>query len=79
MTDLIGIWMFFLYREDWKHFHKYLTGRLENNPGLYIRDRLKDFDEDPGHYYFTEHPRAYNRSGDSKIYDGKEIEIISAC
>ena len=77
VTDLIGIRVFFLYREDWKHFHRYLTGRFENDPALYIRDRLADFDEDPDHYYMAERPRAYKRAGDSKIYDSSEIEIVS--
>ena len=77
VTDLIGIRVFFLYREDWKHFHRYLTSRFENNPQLYIQDRLKDFDENPEHYYLAERPRAYKRTGDSKIYDGNEIQIIS--
>ena len=77
VTDLIGIRVFFLYREDWKHFHHYLTSQFENNPALYIRDRLADFDEDIGHYYLAERPRAYKRTGDSKIYDGNEIQIIS--
>ena len=77
VTDLIGIRVFFLYREDWKHFHHYLTSQFENDPALYIQDRLQDFDEDPDHYYLAERPRAYKRTGDSKIYDGREIEIIS--
>jgi len=77
VTDLIGIRVFFLYREDWIHFHRYLTSRFENDPALYIRDRLRDFDEDPGHYYLAECPRAYKRTGDSKIYDSKEIQIIT--
>ena len=77
VTDLIGIRVFFLYREDWKHFHQYLTSRFENDPQLYIQDRLKDFDENPEHYYLAERPRAYKRTGDSKIYNGAEIEIIS--
>ncbi len=77
VTDLIGIRVFFLYREDWKHFHRYITSRFENNPALYIRNRLEDFDEDPDHYYLAERPRVYKRNGDSKIYDSDEIEIIS--
>ena len=77
VTDLIGIRVFFLYREDWKYFHHYLTTQFENDPALYIRDRLKDFDEDPGHYYIAERPRAYKRAGDTKIYDGNEIQIIT--
>jgi ppGpp synthetase/RelA/SpoT-type nucleotidyltranferase len=75
-TDLIGIRVFFLYREDWIHFHRYITQRFENDPEQYIRDRLEDFDEDPGHYYIAERPKAYKRTGDSKIYDASEIEII---
>ena len=77
MTDLIGVRVFFLYREDWIHFHRYIVSRFENNPELYIKNRLEDFDEDPDHYYLAEHPRAYKRAGDSKIYDGKELEIVS--
>ena len=30
ITDLIGIRVFFLYREDWIHFHKYITSVYEN-------------------------------------------------
>lgn len=77
ITDLIGIRVFFLYREDWIHFHKYITGRFENNPELYVVDRLADFDEDVNHYYIAERPKVYKRAGDSKIYDENEIEIIT--
>jgi len=77
VTDLIGIRVFFLYREDWKHFHRYLTSRIENDPDQYVVDRLRDFDDDPDHYYLAERPRAYKRTGDSKIYDGGQIEIIT--
>lgn len=76
-TDLIGIRVFFLYREDWIHFHRYITSRFENDPGQYIEDRLADFDENPDHYYIAERPKAYKRTGDTKIYDGSEIEIIT--
>ena len=77
VTDLIGIRVFFLYREDWEHFHKYITTRFENAPELYIVDRLEDFDEDPNHYYHAERPKAYKRTGDSKIYNDGEIEIVT--
>ena len=76
MTDLIGIRVFFLYREDWVHFHRYITSRFENDPGQYVHDRLRDFDEDADHFYIAERPKAYKRAGDSKIYNGDEIEII---
>jgi len=77
ITDLIGIRVFFLYREDWKHFHEYITKCFENNPELYVVDRLADFDEDENHYYIAERPKVYKRSGDSKIYDDNEIEVKS--
>ena len=76
VTDLIGIRVFFLYREDWIHFHRYITSRFENDPSKYIGDRLNDFDENPEHSYIAERPKAYKRAGDSKIYNSDEIEII---
>ena len=77
MTDLIGIRVFFLYREDWIHFHRYITTRFENKPEQYIVDRLEDFDEDVDHYYLAEKPKVYKRGGDSRIYDENEIDIIT--
>lgn len=77
VTDLIGIRVFFLYREDWIHFHRFIVSRFENNPEQYVVDRLNDFDENPNHYYIAELPKAYKRPGDSKIYDGSEIAIIT--
>lgn len=75
LTDLIGIRVFFLYREDWIHFHKYITTVFENNPEFYVEDRLQDFDEDAEHYYIAERPKVYKRSGDEKIYDENLLEI----
>ncbi|MBQ8639719.1 MAG: GTP pyrophosphokinase [Lachnospiraceae bacterium] len=77
LTDLIGIRVFFLYREDWIQFHRYITGIFENNPRIYIEDRIDDFDENVNHYYIAERPKVYKRAGDSRIYDAKEIEIKS--
>lgn len=77
VTDLIGIRVFFLYREDWIHFHRYITSRLENDPAQYIDDRLADFDNDPNHYYIAERPKAYKRAGDTKIYNSREMDIIT--
>lgn len=76
ITDLIGIRVFFLYREDWVRFHKYITCQFENNPEQYIVDRYNDFDEDDMHYYIAERPKVYKRAGDSKIYNSDEIDII---
>ncbi len=75
VTDLVGIRVFFLYREDWIHFHRYLTSTFENDPELYVEDRLRDFDDDPDHYYIAERPKVYKRAGDTRIYDGELIDI----
>lgn len=77
MTDLIGIRVFYLYREDWTHFHYYITNVFENNPENYIHKRLADFDENPDHYYIAEKPKVYKRGGDDKIYDNKELDVKS--
>lgn len=77
VTDLIGIRVFFLYREDWVHFHRYITRRFENDASQYIENRLDDFDEDPNHYYIAERPKAYKRTGDTKIYNADELDIIT--
>ena len=75
MTDLIGIRVFFLYREDWIHFHNYITSVFENNPLIYVKDRLADFDENPNHNYIAERPKVFKRSGDEKIYDMNLLDI----
>ncbi len=77
MTDLIGIRVFFLYREDWIHFHNYITSVFENDPANYIEDRLLDFDDNPEHSYIAERPKVYRRTGDTRIYDKKLIDIKS--
>ena len=77
VTDLIGIRVFFLYREDWIHFHNYITSVFDNDPRLYVRDRIQDFDGDSRHYYIAERPKVYRRNGDSRIYDEDLIEIRS--
>lgn len=77
ITDLIGIRVFFLYREDWICFHNYITSVFENDPKLYVKDRIRDFDENTDHYYIAERPKVYRRNGDSRIYDEDLIEIRS--
>ena len=76
-TDLIGIRVFFLYREDWIYFHNYITTVFENDPENYVEDRIRDFDEDPEHFYIAERPKVYRRNGDTRIYDEELIDIKS--
>ena len=59
------------------YFHKYITSVFENNPQLYVEDRLNDFDEDSSHFYIAERPKVYKRSGDSKIYDENLMDLRS--
>ena len=77
ITDLIGIRVFFLYREDWIYFHNYITTVFENDPENYVEDRIRDFDEDPEHFYIAERPKVYRRNGDTRIYDEELIDIKS--
>ena len=44
ITDLIGIRVFFLVREDWIYFHNYITTVFENDPENYVEDRIQDSD-----------------------------------
>lgn len=77
MTDLIDIRVFFLYREDWRHFHEYITAVFENNPERYVRNREADFNGDASCFYIAERPKVYRRNGDSRIYDETLIDIKS--
>lgn len=77
ITDLIGVRVFFLYREDWIAFHNYITNVFENNPKNYLNDRLADYDEDVNHNYIAEKPKVFKRSGDPKVYDSTKIDIIA--
>lgn len=77
ITDLIGIRVFFLYREDWLHFHQYITSVFENNPELYVENREADFIEDENRSYIAERPKVYRRTGDTRIYDEALIDIKS--
>lgn len=71
LTDLIGIRCFVLFKEDWKRVHEYIISKFENNPKYYIRDSLKDFDDDVNHIYIAENPKAHIRTGDrTDIYEG---------
>lgn len=77
ITDLIGIRVFFLYREDWLKFHQYITSTFENNEKLYVEDRLADFVEEEDRFYIAERPKVYRRTGDTRIYDDSLIDIKS--
>ena len=54
-----------------------MTGIFENNPELYIRDSIRDFDDDENHFYIAEKPKVYRRTGDTRIYDDTLIDIRS--
>lgn len=50
---------------------------FENDPENYVEDRIRDFDEDPEHFYIAERPKVYRRNGDTRIYDEELIDIKS--
>ena len=63
VTDLIGIRGLLLYREDWVHFHKYITGRFQNDPKKYVHDYNRDYQEGATGY-MVEPPKVHTRLGD---------------
>ena len=70
LTDLAGIRCFILFKEDWRRFHNYIERNIEDNPARYVKDSIRDFDEDIGRVYMAEEPKAHIRAGDSKeIYE----------
>lgn len=76
LTDLIGIRGLILFKEQWKDFHKYIIGEIENNPKWYVEDSERDFDEDVNHCYIAERPKAHIRNGDRRdIYEDVHIPI----
>lgn len=71
ITDLIGIRCLILFKEDWKNFHQYITSVFENNAEYYIKDPIRDFDDNEKHNYIAEAPKVHIRNGDSReIYEG---------
>lgn len=71
ITDLIGIRCLILFKEDWINFHQYITSVFENNPEYYIKDSIRDFDDNEEHNYIAEEPKVHIRNGDSReIYEG---------
>lgn len=77
VTDLIGIRGFILFKEDWIRFHNYITKVIENNPRIYIKKRVSDYDPDYNHTYHAEPPKAHIRDGDDRsIYTGLSPDCI---
>lgn len=70
LTDLVGIRCFILFKEDWRRFHNYIEEIIEDNPDRYVKDSIRDFDEDVTGVYMAEEPKVHIRTGDSKkIYE----------
>lgn len=74
VRDLIGIRCLLVFKTDWTAFHHYITSQFENNEAYYVRDALRDFDEDENHYYMAEGPKVHLRNGDRrKIYEDEKL------
>lgn len=70
ITDLIGIRCLVLFKADWQSFHNYIMSQFENDRNNYIKDSIRDFDENEEHIYIAEKPKVHIRNGDARdIYD----------
>lgn len=63
LTDLIGFRVFILFKEDWEHFHAYITSRITNDKHNYITSWTE---ECPADNCFIEAPKVHIRSGDKR-------------
>lgn len=72
ITDMIGVRILLLYKEDWKGFHKFITSVFEDIPKRYIDMNQNDFNyvDDWEIRCFAECPIAFLRYGDKFIYEG---------
>lgn len=72
ITDLIGIRILLLYKEDWIGFHNYITNSFEDNPKKYINITKKNcnYYDNMEARHFAECPIAFLRFGDKFIYNG---------
>lgn len=68
LTDIIGVRVLLLYKEDWFAFHDYIMGKIENDKSIYVENMIEDYDDNADHCYFAEESIAYIRRGDSDIY-----------
>lgn len=66
VMDLIGIRCLILFKDEWENIHSYITSEFENNDKCYIKDPIRDFDEDIHHRYIAEKPKVHIRNGDSR-------------
>lgn len=66
VRDLIGIRCLLVFKRDWIAFHHYIMSQFENDLASYVKDALRDFDEDESHYYFAEEPKVHLRNGDNR-------------
>ncbi|MCR5651435.1 MAG: GTP pyrophosphokinase [Lachnospiraceae bacterium] len=70
ITDAIGIRILLVYKTDWEIIHDYIVNTIEHNEKNYVRDCLRDFDEDENHTYISEAPKVHVRKGDrTDIYE----------
>ena len=63
LTDLIGFRVFILFKEDWIHFHEYITSQIVNDKHNYITTWTQ---ECPGDNCFIEAPKVHIRTGDKR-------------
>lgn len=73
ITDLIGIRILVLTKEDWEGVHDFIMARFQNIKERYLQYWEDDYGyvDDPDAMWIVEPPVAYVRYGDSDIFKGK--------
>ena len=66
ITDVAGVRILLVYKSDWENVHSYIVSAIENDDRYYIKDSLKDFDNDESHTYIAEEPKVHIRNGDNR-------------
>ena len=66
ITDVAGVRILLVYKSDWENVHNYIVGAIENDNKNYIKDSLKDYDDDENHTYIAEEPKVHIRNGDNR-------------
>lgn len=70
ITDVAGVRILLVYKSDWENVHNYIVETIENDSSNYIKDSMKDFDDDETHTYIAEEPKVHIRNGDNRdIYE----------
>lgn len=73
ITDLIGVRILVLSKEDWEGVHDFIIEKFENKKEYYwdYREKNYGYHNEPKVQWIVEEPKAYVRYGDEDIFKGK--------